>query len=267
MTKKLSTPITKFSKPGKGEKIAYWIRTSLNNRNIVFIHGYGSSKEHFKYAFSLPVLKEFTLMALDLPGFGQSESPADFEFSMKDQADVVINLLKKININSCHLCAHSMGGLVAMEVAEIIPEKILSLINLEGNLTIEDCFLSGKVAGQKFSEFVKSGRRKLEREFRIAGMKDPSMNEYAESFSKASSGALYKSAYHTVKDSSTPLIERFIRIKNTYYFYGEKNRGAFPAENLLLSAGIPVHYIENAGHAMAIENPKQLYGKIEAIVN
>ena len=178
---------------------------------------------------------------------------------MKVQAKVVIALLNELGVERFHLCAHSMGGLAAMEIAELYPSRVLSFIDLEGNLTPEDCFFSGKVAEKTYEQFAERGRRKFEEHLHHAGKTDAAMKEYAETFSAASTIALYKSARHTVADSSTPLVERFLRIKNACYIYGEENRGVFPSEKLLTEAGIPIFYIANAGHSMATENPIELY--------
>jgi pimeloyl-ACP methyl ester carboxylesterase len=159
-----------------------------------------------------------------------------------------------------------MGGLVAMNIAELEPQRVLSFIDLEGNLTIEDCSFTVKVAGNTLEEFAHTGKVKLEKEFREAGMNDQTMSEYADTFNMASTAALYKSACHTVEDSSTPLIEKLVRIKNACYIYGEKNRGIYPGENLLYASGVPIFYIEKAGHTMAIENPKQLYGVMRTFI-
>ena len=252
---------------GKNIDLAYRMRPAKGKDTIVFIHGYGSDKEHFRHAFNSPSLENFTLIALDLIGFGQSKGPDEFGYSMNDQAAVIIELLDKLKIETFHLCGHSMGGLIVMEIAEIIPRRVLSLINMEGNLTLEDCFISGLISGSSYEEFSERGRFKLEEDFRNAGINDPSLSEYADTFSIASTIALYKSAYHTVEESTKPLVERFARIRNACYIYGEKNRGKLPGENLLHSAGVPIFYIDNSGHSMATENPEQLYEVIRAFVD
>jgi pimeloyl-ACP methyl ester carboxylesterase len=248
-------------------KVSYWKRQSDSNNTIVFVHGFGSSKEHFRYAFNSPLFKNFTIVASDLIGFGQSSGPEDFDYSIKEQASIILELLDILGTETFHLCGHSMGGLVAMKMVELEPKRVLSFINLEGNLTIDDCTFSGRVVESTLEEFASEGRSKLEKEFSDAGRDDPSMGEYTETFCMASTAALYKSAYHTVEDSSTPLIEKFLRIKNACYVYGEKNRGMFPSEKLLRASEVPIFYIERSGHSMAIENPHQLYGVMRTFID
>jgi hypothetical protein len=98
------------------------------------------------------------------------------------------------------------------------------------------------------------------------GLKDPSIREYLETFRMASDIALYKSAAHTVADSSTDLVGRLARIKSACYMYGERNRGQYPGEKLLLEKGVPVFYIAGAGHSMATENPAELFRIIGAFI-
>jgi len=254
--------ITKTITLRKNFNLAYWERPAEDESPIVFIHGFGSKKDYFRYAFDSPSLKGFHLLAVDLIGFGQSTGPDEFDYSMKDQAAIVIELLDHLELQTFHLCGHSMGGLVVMEIAELEPQRALSLINLEGNLTLEDCFVSGLVAGSTLAEFEEKGRRDLENDFREEGF-----HEYADSFVQASTVALYKSACHTVEESSTPLVERLSKIKNVCYVYGDANKGVYPGEKLLHAAGVPVFYIEDAGHSMAVENPQQLYSVIRSFID
>ena len=233
---------------------------------LVFIHGFGSAKEHFRHAFNTPSLRRFSIVAIDLVGFGESRGPANFGYTMEDQARAMLEVLSELKIGSFHLCAHSMGGLVAMKMAELEPERIRSLIDIEGNLTMEDCTLSGKVAEFKPEEFDDERRRRFEEELRKANLTDPSFIEYLETFRRASTMALLKSATHTVAESSTPLVDRLARIKNSCYIYGEKNKGLFPGEKLLQERRVPIFYVRDAGHAMATDNPEELYRIISSFI-
>jgi pimeloyl-ACP methyl ester carboxylesterase len=252
--------------PG-GFEIAVRLRRGDGDESIVFIHGFGSAKEHFRRAFDSPPLAGYTLIAVDLVGFGRSRGPERFDYTMAEQARVALQVLDRLDVRTFHLCAHSMGGLVAMRLAEQEPERALSLIDMEGNLTPEDCFFSGRVAGFTSQEFAEKGKRKIESKLREAGREDASIREHAETFAMASTDALYKSAVHMVADSSAPQVEMLSQIKNACYIYGERNRGVYPAEKLLKAAGIPIFYIEDAGHSMATENPDQLYRVIGDFIN
>ena len=178
---------------------------------------------------------------------------------MKAQAEVLLRALDHLEVERCHIVAHSMGGLVAMEAVAIEPARFLSFVDLEGNLTPEDCFFSGKVAAQPFERFAEGGRRGFQASLSRAGRDDPGMREYAGTFARAATDALHRSAVHTVADSTGPLVDRLASIANACYVYGAKNRGLFPGEKLLADAGVPVFWVAGAGHAMAFETPDALY--------
>jgi hypothetical protein len=150
-----------------------------------------------------------------------------------------------------------MGGLVAMEMINQSPPQVLSFINLEGNLTLDDCFITGKILEYSLGEFLASERVKFEESL----LEFPS---YLKEFRKASSIALYKSAEDTVRLSSNPrLIEDFMALPNKKCFvYGEKNKGKYPAEAILHNHDVPVLYIKDTDHEMAEQNPTHLYSTI-----
>jgi pimeloyl-ACP methyl ester carboxylesterase len=260
-----SEVVSKKIKIQKGVKIDCQIRLSEDNDigTILFIHGFGSSRIFFKTAFSDLSLKKFNIITYDLPGFGLSKADQGFSFSMADFARVSFCLLDLLRIDRLHLVCHSMGGLIGIEMAYMAPERILSFSNLEGNLAIEDCFISGSIIKESYPIFEKSGRKKFEKALRKNAKNDPFLFSYWQSFRKASSVALYRSAEQTVDDSKNGFpLKRFLRLKNQCYIYGEKNRNQFPGEKKLHDSGIPVFYISDAGHSMAEENPEQTYSVI-----
>ena len=46
-----------------------------------------------------------------------------------------------------------MGGLIGIEMSESVPERIMSFVNLEGNLTLEDCFFTRKIIEYSYEDF------------------------------------------------------------------------------------------------------------------
>jgi pimeloyl-ACP methyl ester carboxylesterase len=258
----ISSPATEILQIGKELQVA--VQKRINDENtpvIAFIHGYGSSKDFFRHAFTVPSLKQYSLIALDLIGFGESSKPENFNYQMSNQASVILQAINSLKISKFHVVTHSMGGIVGLEMINQSPPQVLSFINLEGNLTIEDCFFSGKIVEHSFDEFKDFGRKKIENALK-------NMPSYFETFRKASTTALYRSAEWTVKDSQDQLlIQNFIQLQTKkYYVYGANNRGIFPAEKQLLKARVPVFYIENSGHSMAEENPSELYLIISKLI-
>ena len=54
-------------------------------------------------------------------------------------------VLQQTQIQRFHLVGHSMGGLTALLLAHQDPDRVLSFVDIEGNLAPEDCFLSRQI--------------------------------------------------------------------------------------------------------------------------
>lgn len=91
---------------------------------IVFLHGFCESKDLWT-DFIKPLVHQFRIIALDMPGHG--ESPMTDDFSMENQARQVQETLQALQVEKCLLVGHSMGGYVGMALAELFPELLYGL--------------------------------------------------------------------------------------------------------------------------------------------
>ncbi len=82
---------------------------------LVLLHGFLESTAIWD-DFTISLQKDFTVVAIDLPGHGESELLAETH-SMKLMADVVSEVLKVENIKMAVIAGHSMGGYVALQFA------------------------------------------------------------------------------------------------------------------------------------------------------
>ena len=98
---------------------------------VLAFHGWLDNAATFDHL--APYLKEFRLVSLDLPGHGLSEhrSPgSSYHFS-----DIIVDVLEVLHVlgwQRFSLLGHSMGAGVASYLAGTIPEKISSVILIEG---------------------------------------------------------------------------------------------------------------------------------------
>ena len=66
-------------------------------------------------------------MALDYPGYGESDAAAD-DASRDDYAAAILGALDALGIPTAHICGLSLGGVVALAIAYAAPERCVSLI-------------------------------------------------------------------------------------------------------------------------------------------
>ena len=90
---------------------------------VLCVHGLGGTKASFLPTVAA-LADRYRVLALDLPGFGDSDKPLRAAYDAPYFADCVIALLDKLGIGSAHLIGNSMGGRVAIEFALLHPERI-----------------------------------------------------------------------------------------------------------------------------------------------
>jgi pimeloyl-ACP methyl ester carboxylesterase len=90
---------------------------------VICIHGLGATKASF-----LPTVAALTdgwrVIAVDLPGFGESDKPLGAAYDAPYFAGAVKALLDELGIERAHLVGNSMGGRVAIEVGLLYPERV-----------------------------------------------------------------------------------------------------------------------------------------------
>jgi pimeloyl-ACP methyl ester carboxylesterase len=113
-----------------GVNIHYELYNQRSNQPfIVLIHGFLSST--FSYRRLIPYLmNDFSVLALDLPPFGKSEKSIRFQYTYKNLATLVIELLARLQIRSCILVGHSMGGQISLNIAKQRPDLVQQIILL-----------------------------------------------------------------------------------------------------------------------------------------
>lgn len=99
-----------------------YIRSPKRPRQtILFIHGLGSSGNHWKEVLEgLP--KDLRVITIDLLGFGDSPAPQWAAYNTRTQARSIIATLIKLRVTTpLVIVGHSLGALVAIETAKRYP--------------------------------------------------------------------------------------------------------------------------------------------------
>ena len=109
---------------------------------VLLIHGAGG--DHSLWAGQSRYLShhEINLIALDLPGHGQSQSGPVLA-TIDSYVDVVDEFLRVLDIQKAVVVGHSMGGLIALGLAEKHPSAIagLGLVGVGGAMPVNEALL------------------------------------------------------------------------------------------------------------------------------
>ena len=132
-----------FLKTNSGTAYIHNFDSLVSEKEIVmFIPGAGM--DHRVADLISPNPKIFNkVLSIDLPGHGGS-TPTGAK-SIQEYANFLSNCIKEIDLSGIHLCGHSMGGLVAMELAASESKifKSVTLFNCQYPLFVGSDLLEG----------------------------------------------------------------------------------------------------------------------------
>ena len=110
-----------------GYKLAYVESGEKNGTTpIVFVHGNSNSKEVFEKQLRSDLSKKYRLIALDLPGHGESEFVPDAKenksvYTLPFYAKCISEFIYALGIPSPIVVGHSLGGHIATLASTYIP--------------------------------------------------------------------------------------------------------------------------------------------------
>jgi 3-oxoadipate enol-lactonase len=103
----------------------------INPEAALLIHGNLESGEVW-FGWVPGMARHYRVFRPDLPGFGKSVAPADFDWTLENLATVLANFLDKVGISSAHIVGAKTGGVIAMQFAASYPQKTRSLVLASG---------------------------------------------------------------------------------------------------------------------------------------
>lgn len=94
--------------------------------NIILIHGFGADKDNWT-RFSRYLTDKYHVVALDLPGFGESSRIPEESYSVEAQVKRVHQFAEKLGMKKYHIVGNSMGGYIAGVYGAEYPSEVLSI--------------------------------------------------------------------------------------------------------------------------------------------
>lgn len=95
---------------------------------IVMIHGFTASNYIWSDVVKPVASHGYRVIAPDLIGFGFSDKPRDFEYTIDAQARTIVKLLDALGIEKAILVGSSYGGATAATIALDYPERVERLV-------------------------------------------------------------------------------------------------------------------------------------------
>ncbi len=143
-TGKVDLPYTEgyVTTDNTGMQLWYDIFGDMDNPKVLLIHGNDAQAVSWMPRFYEPLVNDgYCVIRFDQRGNGLSENfgtPKGFKpqewtpdqappYTLVDMADDAIGLLEKLNVETAHIMGHSMGGMIAQQVAIRRPDMVKTL--------------------------------------------------------------------------------------------------------------------------------------------
>jgi pimeloyl-ACP methyl ester carboxylesterase len=111
-----------------GHRVHYMVEGPAGGPVVVLVHGLGGRAEDWRNLAPYLAQAGFRVYMPDLPGYGRSEQPADFSYSVPDEAEAVVGFFDALGLKQVDLGGWSMGGAIVQHLAFRHPERVRRLI-------------------------------------------------------------------------------------------------------------------------------------------
>ncbi len=115
----------------QGYQLHYLVEGPADGPVVVLIHGLGSNAEDWRDLAPYLAKAGCRVYIPDLLGYGRSPMPANFSYSIHDEATIVSGFITAMGLNQVDLAGWSMGGGIVQHVAADHPEQVKRLIMLD----------------------------------------------------------------------------------------------------------------------------------------
>jgi pimeloyl-ACP methyl ester carboxylesterase len=237
---------------------------------VVLVHGFASSLYTWKDV--LPALSEgHDVVALDLPGFGGSDRPADLSF--EELPTAVLGVMDHLGISTGALVGNSMGGAVVAVVAATQPDRVSALVLIDAagfNLAPEARPAMVRLATSPLSSLLEPlpGKRVLvERALRQVFYDDTFVTEervaeYLDSVRRPGSLAAQRSLMLSLEGRTDLVTSRLSRIQApTLVLWGRQDSWIAPGDAERFTSAIPdarMVLLEACGHMPQVERAPEV---------
>ncbi|MDQ3577828.1 MAG: alpha/beta fold hydrolase [Actinomycetota bacterium] len=102
----------------------------VGDETAVYVHGLGGSAMNWT-DLAAQLSGHAPGIAVDLPGFGRSVPPPDYDYTLETHADTLARFITGLDLGPVHVLSNSMGGAISLLFAARHPEllKTLTLIS------------------------------------------------------------------------------------------------------------------------------------------
>ncbi len=245
----------------------------MNRPTLQIIHGLIGTLDCVDPALRLP---RANVRTVDLLGYGSYRDINQRRLTLRSQAEHVLSVIEGAGSEPVWLLGHSMGGAVAMIMADLRPELVLGIINVEGNFTLKDAFWAGSIAAktpERWSQDCQAMQADVPATLTRWGLEPtPSRIDWAAGildFQPA--GTLHAMSRAIVKETGDPAYMALVRSVvdggiGIHLIAGERSAAAWDVPDFVRAAARSDAEIAGTGHLMMLEKPEEFFNVVDGIL-
>lgn len=231
---------------------------------LVLIHGFAADKDNW-LRFSRHLSDDYQVIALDLPGFGDSDHPAG-SYDVGTQAERLASILEAMGIDKAHVLGNSMGGHIAALYAARYPQRVssLALFDNAGIDAPHKSELFQRLESGAANPLVVRSPQDFQRLLQFVFVEPPylpeSLKQYLAEQSMANA-AHYDQVFQQLVERYIPLEPELPKIQApTLLLWGRQDRvldvsSIDVMQPLLAKPSVVI--MDNVGHAPMLERPEE----------
>ncbi|MEW5915897.1 MAG: alpha/beta hydrolase [Gemmatimonadota bacterium] len=250
-----------------GVRLRYATRGDSLGEPIIFLHSYTDS--WFSFSEVLPRLSpRYRAFALDQRGHGGSERP-DSGYTMRDFAQDVVAFMDAMKLKEATIVGHSMGSLVAREVAALVPRRITRLVLVGAPATGTNASVSGLAEAIEAMQDSIPGA--FVQEFQASTIHKPVSPEFLKtvvSESQRVPARVWRAVLEGIVDPRDPWALKGVTFPTLIVWGAEDTYFPKPEQDLLVRA-IPnakLLVYQGTGHAPHWERPTDFVKDLEVFL-
>ncbi len=253
---------------GTGIRMRYAASGDSLGEPVIFLHGLSDS--WFSFSDVLPRLApRYRGFALDQRGHGGSERP-DSGYTMRDMASDIVAFMDAMKLPRATIVGHSMGSLVAREVAALAPSRVTGLVLIGAPWTGDNQAVKELTAA--VLAMGDSLPRSFAHEFQVSTVYTPLAAEFlntAVDESMRLPPRAWREIVAAMPKTVAPAALKAVRFP-TLLVWGSQDTYFPRNEQDLLVKEIPnarLIVYESVGHAVHWERPAQFVRDLEAFLS
>ncbi len=222
---------------------------------ILMIAGFGDNASMFEPLLATELARQCELVPLDLPGFGAPCLSGATSLSALGQWVAQ----QATQHGATGVMAHSVASIIASIAASAPESQIERIISLEGNLTAEDAYFSGRAA--EFDDPASFREWFLPR-LAAKAADDPILARYLDAVENADPRTLWELGCDAHRFSQREHPGKWLERSAAVTYVVNRANCAQASIQWLDQSGLDVVELPGASHWPTVDQPKQLAGAL-----